>query len=201
MKKQYWSSRGLKWGLIFIASFVAGVFVMNAKQEALLYENGFLGEYTLMCMKYAEPENREYLWYLLQRRAGGYILLAFLSTTYLGIAGIATYIVWYGFSLGMFLAGAGLRYGGKGILLFFGSMFPQCVLYMPVGIFFLCWCYNICRTLYYPSRGVEIFCGSRKQFIFRKILQFQIILIVVIIICLLERYINPYIITKILKNI
>lgn len=201
MKKQYWSSKGLKWVLIFIASFAAGFFVMNAKQETLLYESEFLGEYTLMCMKYAQPENREYFWYLLQRRAGGCILLAFLSTTYLGIAGIGTYIVWCGFSLGMFLSGAWLRYGGKGILLFFGSMFPHCILLVPVEIFFLCWCYNICRTLYYPSRCGETFCGNKKQFIFRKILQFLIILIVVIIICLLERYINPYIITKILKNI
>lgn len=200
MRRNYKGNKGIKWVLLFIASFAAGVFIMNAKKETLLYESGFLGEYTLMCMKYAEPENGGYLWYLLQRRAGLCILLAFISSTYLGMVGICAYIAWYGFAIGTFLTGAMLRYGTKGLLLFFGSIFPQCILLIPVEIFFLGWCYRLCSTLYYPARCSETFYGNKKQFITRKVIQFQMILAVVAVNCLLECYVNPYIITKILKK-
>ncbi len=187
------------WLFVFVICFISGVCLTNLWREEIVDKGGFLGDYMLLCMRQVKVDYTGYLLYLLQKRAGAALILAVLSTTYLGIAGIYLVIGWLGFSSGIFLAGAGIRYGTKGILLFLGGMIPHQLLLLPCGVMFLFWCYRMCTALYYPARCMEPIFGSRKQYILRKALQFQIILGVVIIGCLLECYVNPYIITKLLK--
>lgn len=187
------------WILLFGICFAFGICITNLWKEEMIEKSGFLGEYTLLCMSHVKIDYMRYLWYLLERRAGGAVFLAVLSTTYLGIAGIYLYIGWLGLASGIFLTGAGIRYGTKGVLLFLGGMIPHQLVLLPCGIMFLCWCYRLCTALYYPERCREPLFGSKKQFIMRKVIQFQVILGVVIAGCLLECYVNPYIITKLLK--
>lgn len=187
------------WILLFGICFVAGICITNLLRGEIIDKAGFLDEYSLLCMSHVEIDYTNYLLYLLQKRIGMTVLLAILSSTYLGIACIYIYIGWLGAAMGIFLSGAGIRYGTKGILLFLGGMIPHQLLLVPCGIIFICWCYRMCAALYYPGRCQETVYGSRKQFIMRKIVQLQIILGVVIIGCLLECYVNPYIYIKILK--
>lgn len=187
------------WILLFFICFAFGVCAANIWKKEMIEESGFLNEYTLLCMSRVKLDYRNYFLYLLRKRAGGAFFLALLSSTYLGLAGIYSYICQIGLASGIFLAGAGIRYGAKGILLFLGGMIPHQLLLIPCGIMFLCWCYRMCTTLYYPGRCTEPLFGSKKQFIIRKVIQFQMILGVVITGCLLECYVNPYIITKLLK--
>ena len=187
------------WILLFFICFALGVCAANIWKKEIIEESGFLNEYTLLCMSRVKLDYMNYFLYLLRKRAGGALFLALLSSTYLGLAGIYCYICWIGLASGIFIAGAGIRYGTKGILLFLGGMIPHQLLLIPCGIMFLCWCYRMCTTLYYPGKCTEPLFGSKKQFIIRKVVQFQIILGVVITGCLLECYVNPYIITKLLK--
>ncbi len=187
------------WILLFGVCFIFGIGITNLWKGEMIDKSGFLSEYTLLCMSRVKLDYMSYFLYLLQKRAGGAIFLAVLSSTYLGLAGIYFYVGWLGLSSGIFLAGAGIRYGMKGILLFLGGMIPHQLILIPCGVMFLSWCYRMCTTLYYPNRSMEPVWGSKKQFVIRKIIQFQVILGVVIIGCLLECYVNPYIITKLLK--
>ena len=187
------------WILFFVICFVLGICITNLCKGEIVEKQGFLDEYTLLCMSHVEIDYLKYLVYLLQKRVGAILLLAILSSTYLGFACIYTYIGWLGAAAGIFLTGAGIRYGTKGILLFLGGMLPHQLILVPCGIIFICWCYSMCAALYYPGHCSEPIYGSKKQFIIRKIMQFQIFVGVVIIGCLVECYVNPYIYTKILK--
>ena len=187
------------WILFFVICFVLGICITNLCRGEIVEKQGFLDEYTLLCMSHVKIDYINYLVYLLQKRVGAMILLAILSSTYLGFVCIYAYIGWMGAATGIFLTGAGIRYGTKGILLFFGGMLPHQLVLVPCGIIFICWCYSMCVALYYPGRCAEPIYGSRKQFIIRKIVQFQVFVGVVIIGCLVECYVNPYIYTKILK--
>lgn len=187
------------WILLFGGCFLLGIFAANFWKADLIDKSGFLNEYMLLCMQQVPISYGEYFLFLCQRRLGEAVLLAILSSTYLGLFGIYLYISWIGLASGIFMAGAGIRYGTKGILLFLGSLVPHQFLLIPCGIFFVFWCYRMCLILYYPDRCREPYYGNRKQFVVRKFIQFQMILGVVIIGCLLECYVNPYIITKLLK--
>ncbi len=187
------------WIILYGICFALGICITNIWKVELIDKSGFLGEYTLLCMDHVEIDYMNYFFYLLQKRAGMTAILAILSSTYLGLACIYLYIGWLGFATGIFLTGAGIRYGTKGILLFLGGMLPHQLILVPCGIIFICWCYRMCTSLYYPKHCFEPIYGSRRQFVMRKLIQFQIILGVVIIGCLLECYVNPYIFTKILK--
>ena len=187
------------WILLYGICFALGICITNLWKMEIIDKGGFLGEYTLLCMNHVEVDYMNYLVYLFQKRAGMTAVLAILSSTYLGLACIYIYIGWLGLSAGIFLTGAGIRYGTKGILLFLGGMIPHQLILVPCGIIFLCWCYRMCTTLYYPGLCSEPLYGNKKQFVIRKLMQFQIFLGVVILGCLLECYVNPYIFTKLLK--
>lgn len=199
MKENRGENMPKSWIFLFAGCFLLGILGANFWKTELIDKSDFLGEYMLLCMQQVEINHGEYFWFLCQRRIGEVVFLAVISSTYLGLFGIYLYIGWIGLAAGMFMAGAGIRYGTKGILLFLGSMIPHQLLLIPCGIFFIYWCYRMCMTLYYPDRCRESFYGSKKQFIVRKFIQFQIILGVVIIGCLLECYVNSYVVTKLLK--
>lgn len=199
MKKRKEGSIHGTWVLLFLLCFAFGICLTTLWRDEIIVKNDFLGEYMLLCISRVHLNYMEYFLYLLQKRAGCAILLAVLSSTYLGLAAIYIYIGWLGMASGIFLTGAGIRYGTKGILLFLGGMIPHQLILVPAGIILICWCYQMCAALYYPNRAQEPVYGNKKQFFIRKFIQFQIILGVVIIGCLLECYVNPYIITKLLK--
>lgn len=187
------------WILFYGIFFALGICITNLWKTEIVDKTGFLGEYTLLCMNHVKIDYMDYFMYLLQKRAGMTVVLAILSSTYLGIICIYLYIGWLGLAAGIFLTGAGIRYGTKGILLFLGGMIPHQIILLPCGIIFICWCYRMCTALYYPRHCSEPVYGSKKQFIMRKLIQLPFFIGVVIIGCLLECYVNPYIFTKILK--
>ncbi len=159
----------------------------------------FLSEYTLVCLGQVEMNYSAFLKYLLQKRVGEFVLLAILSSTYLGIFSICAYAGWVGLSAGMFVTDVVSAYGVKGVVLFLAGLLPHQILLIPCGAIFLCWCYKMCVELYYPAKSGKDFYVNKKQFIVRKFMQFQVIIGVVIIACLVECYVNPYIMRKILK--
>ena len=160
------------------AGFVAGLILMNMGKKALLENTGLLSEYTL--------------------------ILAVLSTTWLGLAATWTCAAWLGISFGMLVMASVLRYGLKGILLILVGVFPQILVYFPVALLLLQWSYEFCTAMYFPSRASRGAFGSgepleKNQMIRRKVVQFLFLLIVVIIGCILESYVNPKLVSNLLK--
>lgn len=179
----------------FGAGFLLGIFIMNIGKGILLGETGLFDEETLYHMKYMTVDGNALFAYIFRKRIISLLVLAVISTTYLGWAACMGTAVWYGMSAGVFLTALALRYGVKGILLGCVSMFPQYLIYVPAILAMLAWCTELFRSIY--VRG-EYSAGD-KGFLLKKAGRFLVIALAVAAGCLLEGYVNPYLLLGFLR--
>lgn len=185
-----------------IAGFLLGLMLMNMGQKVLLENTGLLSEYTLYEMKYSEISSNAFFWYVLRKRVGAVLIMALLSTTWLGLVASYTYSAWLGISFGMLLMAAIIRYGLKGILLIVVGVFPQGIIYLPACFFLISWCRELCNIIYFPSKmsGETGTDEAGKNYIMRrKAFQFLSLVVVVIIGCFFESYVNPKLLLNLLQ--
>ena len=181
---------------LFLAGMLLGIVLVNTGREILLDKTGLLGEEALYHMKYMTIDTKALFWHVMGTRLKDIAILSVLSTTYLGLVVVCAQTVWYGAATGSFLAASVMRYGIKGVILAGTGIFPQYILYVPVLLWFLVWCEQMCRGIYFEKSA---FLMGRREIII-KILQLVVIFIVVIIGCMLESYVNPILLKKLLKN-
>lgn len=183
--------------IIFLAGLVLGVLLMNAGKALFLDSTGLLDEYSLYHMKYMTVDGNALFLYVLQQRLKDVLFMAVMSTTYLGLVVISGMLLWYGAAAGMFLSAVVIRYGMKGILLALTSVFPQYILYIPAMICLIVCCEQTCRSIYFKnSLTIE---DSVRGTIPRRLLQLAVITAVVITGCALESYVNPHLLSNLLK--
>lgn len=197
-RKRYQLREGkLPFATIFTVGVFAGIFCMNLGKSMLLENTGLLDEYSLSHMKYATVDGTALFYYVLKQRLGCILILAILATTYLGFVICCVVSLWYGVCVGAFLGAAVLRYGIKGMLLVFGGIFPQYLVYVPAMIAMLLWCRNIYRMIYLDrTLGWE---GTRPFFFPKSIIQLVLIAAVFLVGCILESFLNPMILKGILN--
>ncbi len=189
-------------GLAF-AGFVLGIVLMNMGQKVLLENTGLLSEYTLYEIKYSQIDSDAFFWYVLRKRIGTMLVMAVLSTTWLGLIIGYAYAAWGGISFGMLMMAAMIRYGLKGIFLIGVGVFPQGLIYLPMCFLMLKWCRGFCMSLYFPEKytlktGRE---ETEKDYIMRRtVFRFLSLVVVVIIGCFLESYVNPKLVLNLLQN-
>lgn len=182
---------------IFTAGIVVGIFVISLGKSILLENTGLLDEYTLYDMKYMTVDSSALFCYVLKQRLGSALVLAVLSTTYLGLAVCGGFVLWYGVCTGAFLATAVIRYGIKGILLVLVGIFPQYLIYVPAVIGMLFWCRKLYRKIYLDKSAASEW---EKGFGLPKcVLQLVGILSVLVVGCVLESFINPTFMQALLK--
>jgi len=181
---------------IFIAGLIAGIAVMNLGRALLLENTGLLDEYTLYQMKYMTVDGNALFLYVLRERMKTVSLLAIMATTYLGLVVVGGMVIWYGMAAGMFLSAVVIRYGAKGVLFALTGVFPQYLLYVPAMIFLLIWCEQLCRIIYFGEAGPG---ENLRKTMPRRLLQLIIIIGVIVTGCMLESYVNPYFVSKLLK--
>ena len=183
----------------FLACFgiglLIGIIAVNLGKGILLGESGLFDEDTLYHMKYMTVDSNALLCYIFRKRMGGLLVLAVLATTYLGLVVCMGASFWYGMSAGAFLTALALRYGLKGILLAVVSMFPQYLCYVPALLLLLIWCEELFRGIY--MRGE--FNVADRGFLLRKAGRLVAIVAIVLGGCLLEGYVNPYLLLGFLK--
>lgn len=179
----------------FSVGALIGIFIINMGKGVLLGDMGLFSEETLSQMMYMTVDGNAFFCYIFRKRIGRLLILAVLSTTYLGLVSCMGISFWYGMSAGTFLATLIIRYGLKGILLAFVSIFPQYLLYVPGVLALLFWCEELYKGIY--VRG-EFNASERKIWI-GKVGQLLAILAVVAVGCLLEGYLNPYLLLGFLK--
>lgn len=189
---------------IILLGFLLGLLLMNAGKKVLLENTGLLSENILYAVKYAPVDGNAFFLYVLQKRLGCALILAVLSTTWLGLAAVWTCAAWLGLSFGMLVMASLLRYGLKGILLIAVGIFPQAFVYFPAAILLLRWSYEFCLSIYFPeklqdSAALHEETGSRHALLRRKGVTFLMLLGVVIIGCVLESYVNPALMGNMLK--
>lgn len=183
----------------FVIGFVAGIFIMSMGKKVLLENTALLDEYSLYQMKYMTVDSNAFFLYVLKQRLGTVLIIALLASTYLGIVAVYAYSAWLGASFGMLMSASILRYGMKGILLVITAAFPQHLLYVPAFILLLKKAYELCAAIYFPSRCKEPHGMGIKAELRTYILKLITVFGVVIIGCLIESYVNPKIVTYLLK--
>ena len=188
-------STGLPVLPIFLTGFAAGILVMNIGKTILLDNTGLFDEYSLYGMKYMTVDSNALFSYVFRERILKLLALAVLSTTYLGLAVCVCTVAWYGMSAGAFLAALTLRYGVKGIFLAVISLFPQYLFYIPAFFALLTWCVSLYRGIY--SRTINF--GEDKTVLPKKLATLSVILLAATAGCLLEAYVNPYLLLNYLK--
>ena len=185
---------------IMVAGFVLGIILMCFGKQILYESTDVLSEYTLTEMKNAVVDHRDFFWYLLRKRVGIVLILALLSTTWMGMAAAWTGAAWLGISFGMLVTTAMMRYGIKGVFLVGTGLFPQILLYFPAAILLLRWSYEFFTAIYYPERcagGIEGI--EKKQLLRKKGIRYLCLVGVVIIGCALESYVNPVLVLNLLQ--
>lgn len=200
VRRMRFSWKGLKTGnstflTFFCAGLIAGIFVINIGKSILLGDGGMFDESTLYHLKYMTVDSNALFCYVFRKRIVRLLGLAVLSTTYLGLVACMGASFWYGLSAGAFLTTLTIRYGIKGILLAVISMFPQYLVYVPVVLAMLLWCEEIFRGIY--VRGE--YSAADRGFLVKKAGRLLVLIAVLVAGCIMEAYMNPYLLTGFLK--
>ncbi len=164
-------------------------------KSILLGDGGMFDESTLYHLKYMTVDSNALFFYVFRKRLFRLLGLAVLSTTYLGLIACMGAAFWYGLSAGAFLAALTIRYGIKGILLALISMFPQYLVYVPVLLALLIWCEELFRGIY--VRGE--YSAADRGFVLKKAGRLLVLIAVLIVGCMMEAYMNPYLLMGFLK--
>lgn len=187
------------WFYLFLGSFFLGVFLMNMGNETLLTEEGIFSAASVSRLKYIEIDNGRFLRYVLRQRMGEGIGLILLSATGIGLTAVYVWVIWQGLLAGMTITAAIIRFGMKGLLLLLGSLFPHQLLIIPAEVMLLGWCYeNISRGQRLGGYTSTFYTGKKQQFL-RQGISLLWILIVILIGCILESYVNPMLLSDIVK--
>lgn len=199
---RYYMRRGkLPFGYLFLAGILSGILIMNFGKSILLENTGLLDEYTLYHMKYMTVDSSALFCYILCLRLKTVVALVILATTYLGLAVCAGMAYWYGLSAGAFVSAAVIRYGLKGILFFLVSILPQCLIYMPAFAALLLWCEALNRNIYFANHQKHPLVAEGKNLSWmKKAIQLIIILAILLLGCLLESFVNPGLMKKLLRT-
>ena len=182
---------------IFVAGLFLGMLILNFGKSILLDNTGLLDEYTLYHMKYMTVDSSALFYYVLRNRLVRVLGLAVLSTTYLGMAVCVGCVFWYGMCSGIFLSAAVIRYGIKGILLVLAGIFPQYLIYVPMMIFLLLWCQRLYRMIYVEKNSVSGL--DKSRFLPKVILELGGVLLALLAGCVVESFLNPYLVIGLLK--
>lgn len=187
-----------KWIFIFAAGFMAGIMLTNFKSNIFVGESGIYNASSINRLKYLEIDNGVFFRYVTGERIRDYLVLGLLSITYFGI--IASYgaTLWQGMMLGMVMTAAVIRFGISGLLLIMTSFFPHQLILLPAGVMMVMWCYRNCSVLCFGGRNTWIK-ETKKRFLIRQMMMLLWILVVVIIGCILESYVNPILLKDVIK--
>lgn len=187
------------WLYLFLGSFLLGILIMNIGNEILLGDAGIFNTASINRLKYIEINDGKFFIYVLRQRLGGCVVLLILSTTTLGLVSAYGVVLWQGTITGMLMTAAVIRYGIKGLLLILGGMFPHQCLLIPGGVMMLGWCLENYYWFHRYGKGTIPYFRNRRQQLFHQGILLLWILLVMLIGCVLESYVNPILISDLVK--
>lgn len=181
-------SPGSRFFLFFFGGFFAGILYGWFFAPGYMEQVGFLSNEFMASYLKKEVDGNNLFGYLFRGRSSSLLLLWIVGGSFLGGILIYLVLVWSGFSIGVYVMAGLLKRGMAGLLFCAGAVFPQCIFYVPAFGFVLL------QTLKLPG-GRE---RSRDG-----LLRYGIVLIISMLLlflgALMESYVNPLILKKILK--
>ena len=172
---------------LFLIGFGIGLFVAYFGRGIWFQTTGILDEDTLYRMKYMTVDSGVLFAYVLCKRCRNFFVLIIMATTYLGLVFCGGITVKYGFSIGFFISTAIYRYGIKGLLLGIVGAFPQYLCYVPAILLLIRWCEELHRSIYFYHNIT----GQGKKSLPGRLGKLALILMVLVLGCILECFVNP----------
>lgn len=172
-------------GLSYLSLFLIVFFLVLLGSilfgEEYIKYSKVLDKNSLQIWKLEGGESKALLLYVLKERLWVIPLMFLLATTYLAKMTGFVFVLWYGVSLGIVTGISLLRFGFVGIFLVLMAGMPHYLLYIPIFIFVL-------RM------------NGRQRVVCRKFyLQLFLLELMVLIGCILESYVNPILLKKIIN--
>lgn len=187
-----------KWFMLFFfGGFGCGIALANLFGRQYLNNIGIISDYFIHKYQYMEIQNQRLLSYIMGQRLGAVALLWFLGLTVLGVAAACLCSAWMGFSIGILLSAATMRFGFGGLLVFVGAVLPQYLFYAPALMLLLFWANRICGRLYF-ARGEYGAEQSNRRMILDYVLVFLVAMALYLAGIFLESYVNPLVFRRIL---
>lgn len=184
---------------LFMIGLFLGILIVNAGYDAWIRNGSLLGTEMILRLKNSVPDGGELFGYIMKHRLFTVFMIGILGTTMIGIPAVCVYVCYAGLSAGCLLSVAVIRYGIRGLLLMAAGVFPQGLLVIPAYIALFVWAVSVNRLLYAKSSYGELYLMAGRQRYLKKGVEMIGIIIVVIIGCLLESYVNPKMLHFILK--
>ena len=187
------------WMCIFFGGIIFGAILMNLGAAFFLGDDGIFNLSSLNRIRYLKVDSSSFLPYVIGQRIKPFLFLLLISATSFGTAAAYLLVAWQGIATGMLMTAAVIRFGIKGILLILAGIFPQYLLLFPAGIMMLGWCCQKCSVRYNPGKSLWPVYGNRRKQLWHQMTALIWILCVVLIACVLECYVNPILMTDVVK--
>ncbi len=187
------------WMCIFFGGIIFGAILMNLGAAFFLGDDGIFNLPSLNRIRYLKVDSSSFLPYVIGQRIKPFLFLLLISATSFGTAAAYLLVAWQGIATGMLMTAAVIRFGIKGILLILAGIFPQYLLLFPAGIMMLVWCCQNCSVRYNPGKSLWPVYGNRRKQLWHQMTALIWILCVVLIACVLECYVNPILMTDVVK--
>ncbi len=179
----------------FMIGFTIAVVLTNIFAQSILLQEGYFSTYSLERLQYVQIDSNKLFFGILQNRFQIVILIFIMATTIIGLISAHLFAGWYGFSMGIMIAVLINRFGLKGSILFAACILPQVIFYVPAFNCLLSECRDISYILFLPQKS-SAFYGHGSTSSSKRISRILMSLGVVIIGILLESYVNPLVVTK-----
>lgn len=181
--------------VFFLAGFLLGIIYIYFAGDKSGEGVDLFSVQNLMQFQYQDIKYEHYLGYLLRKRVSVLLGLVILSLAVAGKYLLSGFLMLFGCSMGSMLSVLILRYGIKGMLLFFALIFPQDFVYLPVVFGWVATLTDWNDKLL--GGGNAVYRRGREKS--KNITRFFLLIGVTIIGILLECYVNPLIVKICLK--
>ena len=171
--------------MIFFVSFFVGILWANFIGDSSKNRFFMLNEYYLQQLKYAKLDYNRLFLYILENRLPLFGVLLLLSFTVVGILIQILFILYFGVSFGFLCVMAITNFGWKGILYMGGFLFPHSIFYIAGSLLFL--------KIFWKKK--EDMAMTQKELV----MQTGMIVLLFVIGLLVESYVNPIFLKKMLK--
>lgn len=187
--------------LDFFGCFCLGIILVNVIAGEYLSEMGIFGDYFLNQFQSMEVNTQNLFSYVFEKRMLFLVVLFVLGFTSIGC--ICSYICigWFGLSCGLLLSLAAREQGIMGIIICFIGVMPQFLIYVPFGYLFLRKLYNTSSQMHFQNTSGMFDKGYKRQVILSYFLVFLLTAALYFAGVLLESYVNPIILKKVLTLI
>ncbi len=184
-----------RWLLPFLIGLFSGCLLWNGLGRNWLDKLELFSPATLERVGEYKIAQTSYFWYVLQDRLTFLWFLFLVSVTVMGAGLLYVLVAWVGFSTGILYMTAVLRYGLEGVFLVVVSCLPQYLFYVPAFFLALNTGYTFCKRIRRRGTGETPY---KKTDLLYTGLRFLACHGLVVVGVLLESYVNPELVTRVL---